>query len=95
MYQLVITADDLGYGIQRDNGIMQCYKSGAVTQGTVLINGSSAKFAIMHAKQLAMPLGKFFLSIMNIYNNNICMVHRYQTYYLCVRSLTFPTSTIF
>ena len=90
MYQLTITADDLGYGVPRDNGIMQCYKSGAVTQGTVLINGASAKYAITHAKQLGMPLGKYILTVLHNNNNNnhnnafdyifCCNIYKKQTF---------------
>ena len=65
---LIVNADDLGYSVERDKGILECYKSGAVTSASLMVNGQSAEFAAQLAKQ-----ANFVLGIFDIHANNNIM----------------------
>ncbi|KAK3083606.1 hypothetical protein FSP39_000192 [Pinctada imbricata] len=57
---LVINADDLGYSVERDKGIIECYKSGVVTSASLMVNGESAQFASHAAKEAGFKIGLHF-----------------------------------
>lgn len=57
MRRLIINADDLGSGNERDRGIFQSFSDGIVTSASLLANGPSFASAVVAAKQLGLPLG--------------------------------------
>ena len=57
-HRLIITADDCGYSVERDRGIIECFKNGAITTASLLINGVAAMQACYVARQYGMPVGK-------------------------------------
>jgi predicted glycoside hydrolase/deacetylase ChbG (UPF0249 family) len=57
MRRLIINADDLGSGVQRDRGIFQSFSDGIVTSASLLANGPSFASAATAARQLGLPLG--------------------------------------
>lgn len=54
---LIITADDFGYDRDRNRGIVECYRNGAVTRTTLLVNGRASMEASQLAKSYQIPLG--------------------------------------
>jgi|GEM_PF-1256847 len=54
---LIITADDLGYGCSRDQGIFKAYQYGIVTRASLLVNGCSASVAATEALRIGLILG--------------------------------------
>jgi chitin disaccharide deacetylase len=57
MRRLIINADDLGSGSERDRGIFQSFSAGIVTSASLLANGPSFASAAAAARQLDLPLG--------------------------------------
>lgn len=57
MRRLIINADDLGSGSERDRGIFQSFTAGIVTSATLLANGPSFASAAARALELGLPLG--------------------------------------
>jgi predicted glycoside hydrolase/deacetylase ChbG (UPF0249 family) len=57
MRRLIINADDLGSGSERDRGIFQSFSGGIVTSASLLANGPSFASAATAARQLGLPLG--------------------------------------
>jgi predicted glycoside hydrolase/deacetylase ChbG (UPF0249 family) len=55
--RLVITADDLGIDPRRDDGILEAFEQGAITQGSLMVGGPSAKSAAEGARRVGLPLG--------------------------------------
>lgn len=53
---VIITSDDFGYSAERDAGIVQCYKHGAVTCASVMMNGYNVISAVEQAAKLGMPI---------------------------------------
>ncbi|MDY0269459.1 carbohydrate deacetylase [Trichloromonas sp.] len=57
MIQLIVNADDLGSGPERDRGIFRCFEQGIVTSVSLLANGPHFAEAACEAVRLGMPLG--------------------------------------
>jgi len=57
MIQLIVNADDLGSGPERDRGIFRCFEQGIVTSVSLLANGPHFTEATREALRLGMPLG--------------------------------------
>ena len=57
MRRLIINADDLGSGSERDRGIFQSFSEGIVTSASLLANGPSFASAAATALELDLPLG--------------------------------------
>jgi predicted glycoside hydrolase/deacetylase ChbG (UPF0249 family) len=57
MRRLIINADDLGSGSERDRGIFESFSGGIVTSASLLANGPSFVSAAAAARQLGLPLG--------------------------------------
>lgn len=57
MRRLIVNADDLGAGNERDRGIFQSFTQGIVTSASLLANGPSFASAARGALELALPLG--------------------------------------
>lgn len=57
MRRLIINADDLGSGSERDRGIFESFTAGIVTSASLLANGPSFVSAAAAARQLELPLG--------------------------------------
>ncbi|KAM4809346.1 carbohydrate deacetylase isoform 2-T2 [Rhinophrynus dorsalis] len=55
--KLVVTGDDFGYCPRRDKGIVECFRAGAVTTVSLLVNGSSAVSAANLAQSYNIPIG--------------------------------------
>ncbi|XP_020794048.2 carbohydrate deacetylase [Boleophthalmus pectinirostris] len=55
--QLVVTGDDFGYCPRRNQGLVECFLSGAITTVSLLVNGSAAQQAAELAKRHSIPIG--------------------------------------
>ncbi|XP_035235320.1 carbohydrate deacetylase [Anguilla anguilla] len=55
--KLVVTGDDFGYCQRRNQGIVDCFQAGAISNVSLLVNACSAKDAADLAKRHAMPIG--------------------------------------
>ncbi|XP_066459610.1 carbohydrate deacetylase isoform X2 [Eleutherodactylus coqui] len=55
--KLVVTGDDFGYCPRRDVGIVECFNSGAITNVSLLVNGSTAACAANLAQRYNIPIG--------------------------------------
>jgi len=58
--RLLIVADDFGYGCQRNNGILQCFKSKAISGVSLLANCKHSNAAVQLAKLYNVPVGLHF-----------------------------------
>ncbi|MBE0503003.1 MAG: ChbG/HpnK family deacetylase [Desulfuromonadales bacterium] len=57
MRRLIVNADDLGSGSERDRGIIQSFSDGIVSSASLLANGPSFASAAAAARQIDLPLG--------------------------------------
>ncbi len=57
MRRLIVNADDLGSGSERDRGIFASFSCGIVTSATLLATGPSFASAAAAARKLDLPLG--------------------------------------
>jgi predicted glycoside hydrolase/deacetylase ChbG (UPF0249 family) len=57
MRRLIVNADDLGSGSERDRGIFQSFSCGIVTSASLLANGPSFAAAAAAARESGLPLG--------------------------------------
>lgn len=55
--KLVVTGDDFGYCPRRDVGIVECFNAGAITNVSLLVNGSSAASAADLTRRYNIPIG--------------------------------------
>ncbi|XP_013394034.1 carbohydrate deacetylase-like [Lingula anatina] len=57
---LIINADDFGYCEERNKGIVECYKAGAVTSTTLMVSGQAAQQAAELISEYNIPVGLHF-----------------------------------
>ncbi|XP_071946329.1 carbohydrate deacetylase-like isoform X2 [Antedon mediterranea] len=57
MKRLVVNGDDFGYSVQRNKGLVECYKNRSISSTSLLINGVAVDDAVHYIKQLAIPTG--------------------------------------
>lgn len=57
MISLIINADDLGSGLDRDRGILEAFNNGLVTSASLLANGESFRTAVAGVKTTGLPIG--------------------------------------
>ncbi|XP_071337832.1 carbohydrate deacetylase isoform X2 [Trachinotus anak] len=55
--KLVVTGDDFGYCPRRNQGIVDCFQAGGISNVSLLVNGSAAKDAADLAKRHNIPIG--------------------------------------
>uniref|UniRef100_A0A8C0J6Z1 Carbohydrate deacetylase n=1 Tax=Chelonoidis abingdonii TaxID=106734 RepID=A0A8C0J6Z1_CHEAB len=55
--KLIITGDDFGYCPRRNQGIVECFLAGAVSNVSLLVNGSAAAAAAQLARRHNIPIG--------------------------------------
>ncbi|NWU87435.1 YDJC deacetylase, partial [Onychorhynchus coronatus] len=55
--KLVITGDDFGYCPRRNQGIVDCFLAGAISNVSLLVNGSAAADAAKLARRYSIPIG--------------------------------------
>ncbi|KAF1417663.1 Carbohydrate deacetylase, partial [Spheniscus humboldti] len=55
--KLIVTGDDFGYCPRRNQGIVDCFLAGAVSNVSLLVNGSAAADAAKLAKRYNIPIG--------------------------------------
>ncbi|KAL9834107.1 carbohydrate deacetylase isoform 2-T7 [Geothlypis trichas] len=55
--KLIITGDDFGYCPRRNQGIVDCFLAGAVSNVSLLVNGSAAADAAELARRYNIPIG--------------------------------------
>ncbi|KAJ8005601.1 hypothetical protein DPEC_G00119630 [Dallia pectoralis] len=55
--KLVVTGDDFGYCPKRNQGIVDCFQSGGISNVSLLVNASSAVEATQLAKRHRIPIG--------------------------------------
>ncbi|KAF0033338.1 carbohydrate deacetylase [Scophthalmus maximus] len=54
---LVVTGDDFGYCPRRNQGLVDCFQAGGITNVSLLVNGASAKEAAELAQRHNIPIG--------------------------------------
>ncbi|KAM8760979.1 carbohydrate deacetylase isoform 2-T2 [Acanthopagrus schlegelii] len=54
---LVVTGDDFGYCPRRNQGIVECFQAGGISNVSLLVNASAAKEAADLAKRHDIPIG--------------------------------------
>ena len=55
--KLIVTADDLGIGSERDEGILEAFHAGVVKCSSLLVNGDSTESAIRLCRDAGLQLG--------------------------------------
>ncbi|XP_074869187.1 carbohydrate deacetylase isoform X4 [Carettochelys insculpta] len=55
--KLIVTGDDFGYCPRRNQGIVECFLAGAVSNVSLLVNGSAASDAAQLARRHKIPIG--------------------------------------
>ncbi|XP_062999877.1 carbohydrate deacetylase [Elgaria multicarinata webbii] len=55
--KLIITGDDFGYCPRRNQGIVDCFLAGAVSNVSLLVNGSAVTNAVQLARRHRIPIG--------------------------------------
>ncbi|XP_031448705.1 carbohydrate deacetylase [Phasianus colchicus] len=55
--KLIVTGDDFGYCPRRNQGIVECFLAGAVSNVSLLVNGSAAADAAKLARRYNIPIG--------------------------------------
>lgn len=55
--KLVVTGDDFGYCERRNQGIVDCFRAGGISNVSLLVNAVSAKHAADLAKRYNIPIG--------------------------------------
>ncbi|XP_032991925.1 carbohydrate deacetylase [Lacerta agilis] len=55
--KLIVTGDDFGYCPRRNQGIVECFLSGGVSNVSLLVNGSAASDAAQLARRYHIPIG--------------------------------------
>ncbi|XP_019362485.1 PREDICTED: carbohydrate deacetylase [Gavialis gangeticus] len=55
--KLIVTGDDFGYCPRRNQGIVECFLAGAVSNVSLLVNGSAATDAAQLARRHNIPIG--------------------------------------
>ncbi len=55
---LIITADDFGYSVTRNTGIIECYTAGGITRASLMVNGVACKEAVETASLHGLPIGR-------------------------------------
>ncbi|XP_072839259.2 carbohydrate deacetylase [Pogona vitticeps] len=55
--KLIVTGDDFGYCPRRNQGIVECFLAGAVSNVSLLVNGSAVSDAVQLAKRYSIPMG--------------------------------------
>lgn len=56
--RLIVTADDMGYNVERNRGIIECFQKGVVTNSSLLVNGVAAEDAAQLAQTYGLPTGE-------------------------------------
>jgi predicted glycoside hydrolase/deacetylase ChbG (UPF0249 family) len=54
---LVINADDFGYSVERNRGMVDCFLEGVISGVTLMVNGVAAEDGAKRAKDAQMPTG--------------------------------------
>uniref|UniRef100_G3NN14 Carbohydrate deacetylase n=2 Tax=Gasterosteus aculeatus TaxID=69293 RepID=G3NN14_GASAC len=54
---LVVTGDDFGYCSRRNQGIVDCFQAGGISNVSLLVNACAAKEAADLAKRHGIPIG--------------------------------------
>lgn len=62
---LVINADDFGYSVERNEGMVTCFLRGAISGVTLMVNGVAAEDAVNRAKKVNMPTGTLKFNMVN------------------------------
>ncbi|NXH23047.1 YDJC deacetylase, partial [Bucco capensis] len=55
--KLIVTGDDFGYCPRRNQGIVDCFLAGAISNVSLLVNGSAAADAAKLARRYSIPIG--------------------------------------
>lgn len=55
--KLIVTGDDFGYCPRRNQGIVECFQAGAISNVSLLVNGSAVANAVELAKRYRIPIG--------------------------------------
>ena len=54
---LIITADDMGYNVERNQGIIECFEKGGITNSSLMVNGVACEDAVKLALKYGLPTG--------------------------------------
>jgi len=55
--ELIVNADDLGYSVRRDAGILSAFQIGAISSASLIVNGATSVSAARAARMAGLPVG--------------------------------------
>lgn len=56
--RLIVTADDMGYNVERNRGIIECFEKGGLTNASLMVNGVACEDAAKLALKHGLPTGE-------------------------------------
>ena len=55
--EVIVNADDLGYSVRRDTGILCAFRDGTISSASLIVNGATSDTAAKSAKDARLPVG--------------------------------------
>ena len=57
--RLIVTADDLGYSLGRNRGIIDAFRHGIVQRASLMVNAVQMTDAVTRANEHQLPMGEY------------------------------------
>ena len=71
---LIINADDFGYSVSRNIGMVECFTKGVISGVTLMVNGVADEDAAKRAKESKVPTGIYIRRTICVQNYGICFL---------------------
>lgn len=71
---LIINADDFGYSVSRNIGMVECFTKGVISGVTLMVNGVADEDAAKRAKESKVPTGIYIRRTICVKNYGICFL---------------------
>ena len=71
---LIINADDFGYSVSRNIGMVECFTKGVISGVTLMVNGVADEDAAKRAKESEVPTGIYIRRTICVKNYGICFL---------------------
>ena len=71
---LIINADDFGYSVSRNIGMVECFTKGVISGVTLMVNGVADEDAAKRAKESNVPTGIYIRRTICVKNYGICFL---------------------
>ena len=71
---LIINADDFGYSVSRNIGMVECFTKGVISGVTLMVNGVADEDAAKRAKESNVPTGMYIQRSVCAKNYGICVL---------------------